>query len=70
MDQKIIKQLTSYGLSENEAKAYAATLALDGGSVDQIAKQADTNRSSPYPVPRQQLPRLSSTSATFWTLAA
>ena len=50
MDQKIITTLIKYGLLETEARVYCAALALDGTSVDKIAKNAGVNRTSCYPV--------------------
>lgn len=50
LNQKLIKNLTEYGLSDTEARVYCAALALDGGPVDKISKRADTNRSSSYAV--------------------
>jgi HTH-type transcriptional regulator, sugar sensing transcriptional regulator len=48
--ESIISSLVKYGLSENEAKIYCATLALEDSTVDKIAKYADLNRTSSYPV--------------------
>lgn len=50
MDEKIIKNLINYGLSDTEARVYCSCLALDGESVDKISKHADVNRTSCYPI--------------------
>lgn len=50
MQEKIIKNLIKYGLSETEAKFYASALALDGANIDKLAKHADLNRTSSYSV--------------------
>lgn len=50
MQDKIIKNLVKYGLSETEARVYSATLALDGENVDKIANSAGVNRTSCYPI--------------------
>lgn len=47
---KIIKNLIDYGLTEHEAKVYCSTLALEEATVDRIAKHADLNRTSSYPI--------------------
>lgn len=46
----IIKNLIQYGLSETEAKIYCATLSLEEATVDRIARFADMNRTSSYPI--------------------
>lgn len=48
--EKIIKNLISYGLLESEAKAYCSTLALEEAPVDRIARHAGLNRTSSYPI--------------------
>lgn len=50
MQDKIIKNLTKYGLTNIEARIYMAILALESASVDKISKQAEVNRTSCYPV--------------------
>lgn len=49
-DERIIKNLTEYGLTEHEAKIYCSTLALEEATVDRIARHADLNRTSSYPI--------------------
>jgi HTH-type transcriptional regulator, sugar sensing transcriptional regulator len=48
--QKIVEKLIEYGLSEPEAKIYCSTLALEEATVDKIARHADLNRTSSYPI--------------------
>lgn len=48
--QKIIENLIEYGLSEHEARIYCSTLALEEATVDKIARHADLNRTSSYPI--------------------
>lgn len=51
MNQEIIiKNLIKYGLSENEARIYCSSLSLEEATVDRIARHADLNRTSSYPV--------------------
>lgn len=49
-NETIIKKLVTYGLSETEAKLYCSCLALEEASVDKLARYADLNRTSTYPV--------------------
>jgi sugar-specific transcriptional regulator TrmB len=49
-NDRIIKSLVEYGLSEHEAKIYCSTLALEEATVDRIARHADLNRTSSYPI--------------------
>lgn len=48
--EKIQEVLEYFGLSEPEAKIYYSVLALDCAPVDKIARQANTNRTSTYPI--------------------
>ncbi len=50
MNDKIIKNLIKYGLSESEARAYTSALTLENASVDKLAKHSDLNRTSLYPI--------------------
>src|SRR5581483_2129774 len=46
----LAKQLIEFGLSQKEAKVYLALLELEVGSVSEVAKSANINRSSTYVV--------------------
>lgn len=46
----MIKNLIKYGLSEHEAKIYCSVLALEEATVDRIARHAELNRTSSYPI--------------------
>ncbi len=46
----IINNLVRYGLTENEARIYCSVLALEEATVDRIARHADLNRTSSYPI--------------------
>jgi HTH-type transcriptional regulator, sugar sensing transcriptional regulator len=48
--EKIYKNLIGFGLAETEAKIYYSVLALEDAPVDKIARFADTNRTSTYPI--------------------
>jgi HTH-type transcriptional regulator, sugar sensing transcriptional regulator len=48
--KNIQETLEQFGLSEAEARIYHSVLALEGAPVDKIARRADTNRTSTYPV--------------------
>jgi len=48
MDQNILAQLESAGLSNTEAKLYCALLALDEAPADALARSAGVNRTSCY----------------------
>jgi len=48
--EKIQAGLEHFALSVAEAKVYYAVLALEDAPVDKIARRADTNRTSTYPV--------------------
>jgi len=48
--ENIIKNLVRYGLTENEARIYCSVLALEESTVDRIARYADLNRTSSYPI--------------------
>ncbi|MCU0679078.1 MAG: hypothetical protein MUC28_01360 [Planctomycetes bacterium] len=48
--EKILKNLESYGLAAAEASIYHAVLSLENAPVDKIARLADTNRTSTYPI--------------------
>lgn len=47
---EIKEKLKFFGLSDAEAKVYYSALALEEATVDKIARSADTNRTSTYPV--------------------
>ncbi len=44
----MIKELEDIGLSENEARVYAASLEIGRATADQLSKQAKVNRSTTY----------------------
>jgi sugar-specific transcriptional regulator TrmB len=46
----LIKNLESFGLSENEARIYCSVLALEEATVDRITRHAELNRTSSYPI--------------------
>jgi sugar-specific transcriptional regulator TrmB len=48
--EKIIHNLESFGLTEPEARVYYSVLSLEDAPVDKIARHADTNRTSTYPI--------------------
>ena len=48
--EKIQKNLEFFGLSESEAQIYYSALALEDAPVDKIARHADINRTSAYPI--------------------
>ena len=46
----LVKDLVDFGLSENEARVYLSTLSLGPTTAMEIAKNADMNRTTIYPV--------------------
>jgi sugar-specific transcriptional regulator TrmB len=50
MNYKIVENLRKLGLQDNEAKVYLALLELDRGTVSDISKSAQLNRTSGYDI--------------------
>lgn len=50
MNEKIIKNLIKYGLSDSEARAYTSALMLESAPVEKLAKNSGLNRTSLYPI--------------------
>jgi HTH-type transcriptional regulator, sugar sensing transcriptional regulator len=50
MEEKTVKQLVAFGLSEKEAAVYIAALELGRGTVSQISRKAGINRTTGYDI--------------------